>query len=81
MMAVYKTLRLDKPYIPLFEGQYDVRIITACLKKMLGVQTFSRNSLPPVNPLTLPRTVDTVLEFANGIPKMKEYYPEGTENT
>jgi Myosin-crossreactive antigen len=80
MIAVYKTLHLDKPIAPLFEGQYDVRIIVACLKKMLGTDKITKDDLPPINPLKLPKMVDDMLELVNATPKMKGYYPEGEEN-
>jgi oleate hydratase len=80
MIAVYKTLHLDKPVAPLFEGQYDVRIIVACLKKMLGTDRITKEHLPPIKPLKLPGMVDEFLGLVNGVPKMKSYYIETEEN-
>lgn len=80
MIAVYRTLHLDKPVTPLFEPQYDIRIIVACLKKMLGVETITKDDLPPINPMKLPKMTENVLLAVNTIPKMKRYYPEAEEN-
>jgi len=80
MIAVYRTLHLDKPIAPLFEAQYDIRIIIACLKKMLGVETLTKNDLPPINPLKLPKMIDDLLKGINAVPKMKSHYPEKKEN-
>lgn len=80
MIAVYRTLHLDKPITPLFEGQYDVRIITTFLKKMLGTETITKDDLPPLNPLTFPKMIDQLLKGVNAIPRMKGYYPEIDEN-
>lgn len=80
MIAVYRTLHLDKPIAPLFEAQYDIRIIVACLKKMLGTDTIKKDDLSPINPLKLPKMIDDLLKAVNAIPAMKDYYPETEEN-
>ena len=80
MIAVYRTLHLDKPITPLFEAQYDVRIIVANLKKMLGVEVIHKEDLPPINPLHLPKLISDMLKAVNSVPKMKSYYPESDEN-
>jgi oleate hydratase len=80
MIAVYRTLHLDKPIVPLFEGRYDLRVMVACLKKMLGTEAITKGDLPPINPLKLPELIDQLLEVVNSTPKMKGYYPEIVEN-
>lgn len=80
MIAVYRTLHLDKPITPLFEPRYDIRIIAACLKKMLDVETITKDELPPINPIKLSKMTDDVLLAVNSIPRMKSYYPETEEN-
>lgn len=80
MTAVYRTLHLDKPITPLFEAQYDVRIAAACLKKMLGVEELTKDALPPINPIKLPKMMEDLLQGINSIPRMKDYYPEEEEN-
>ena len=80
MIAVYRTLHLDKPIAPLFEAQFDVRIIVANIKKMLGTETIKKENLPPINPLKLPKMIDDLLDAVNNVPAMKGYYPEREEN-
>jgi oleate hydratase len=80
MIAVYRMLHLDKPITPMFEAQYDVRILVANLKKMLGTQKVTKESLLSFNLLKLPRMVDQFLSGVNATPKMKGYYPEVEEN-
>lgn len=36
MIAVYRLLHLDLPITPLFQGQYDIRMVNASMKIMLG---------------------------------------------
>ena len=80
MIAVYRTLHLDKPITPLFEAQYDVRIVVANLKKMLGTEEIRKEDLPTINPLQLPKLINQLLGAVNSVPKMKSYYPETDEN-
>ncbi|MEA4929251.1 MAG: oleate hydratase [Candidatus Limiplasma sp.] len=80
MMAVYKTMHLDKPITPLFAAQYDVRIIVACLKKMLGKDRLAVADLPKINPLKLPQTMQQLVDAVNTVPKMPDYYLERAEN-
>lgn len=80
MMAVYKTMHLDKPITPLFPAQFDIRICVACLKKLLGKKEFSVSDLPKVNPLKLPQMLQQLVDAMNAVPKMPGYYPEREEN-
>lgn len=80
MIAVYRTLHLDKPIAPLFEAQFDIRIIVACLKKLLNTDTIRKHDLPPINPIKLPKLIDEFLKTVNSVPAMKDYYPETEEN-
>lgn len=34
MMAAYSLTKIDKPVVPLYQGQFDLRMITLCLKQM-----------------------------------------------
>jgi len=36
MITVYRLLHLDLPITPLFQGQYDIRMVNASMKMMLG---------------------------------------------
>lgn len=80
MIAVYRTLHLDKPITPLFEAHFDVRILVANIKKMLGTDIIEKKDLPAINPLKLPTMIDGLLDVVNKVPKMKSYYPEREEN-
>ena len=80
MMAVYKTMHLDKPITPLFPAQFDVRICIACLKKLLGKQQLSVSDLPKINPLKLPQILQRLVDAMNAIPAMPDYYPEREDN-
>lgn len=80
MMAVYKTMHLDKPITPLYPAQFDVRICMACLKKLLGKEKLSMSDLPKVNPLKLPQMMQQLVDGMNAVPKMPDYYPEREEN-
>ena len=62
---------LDKPIVPLFKGQYDLRVVVAFLKKMLGKETITKDDLPPI---------DQLLEGLNSIPEVEELFPEIEEN-
>jgi myosin-crossreactive antigen len=35
MIAVYRMLHLDRPITPLFQGQYDIRMVNVALKTLL----------------------------------------------
>jgi len=39
MMAVYTLLHLDKQIIPVYEGQYDIRVLANATKTLLGDYT------------------------------------------
>lgn len=36
IIAVYRMLHLDRPITPLFQGQYDIRMVNVALKTLLG---------------------------------------------
>ena len=68
MMASYGLLHLDRPVVPLYEAQYDIRVLAACIKKLIGTDEITRKDLPPINPLKLNQTVDMILKAINSIP-------------
>ena len=72
MMAAYGLLKLERPVAPLYQPQYDIRIIAMCLKKMLGTENVTKNDLPPINPLRLNSTLDKLLEGFDAIPEVKD---------
>ena len=57
MIAVYRMLLLDRPITPLFQGQYDIRMVNVALKTLLGKDKIEVSDLPKVNPLKLPQTM------------------------
>lgn len=80
MMAVYKSMHLDRPITPLFAAQYDVRICVACLKKLLGKEKLEVSDLPKINPLHLHKMMTQLVDAINAVPAMPDYYPERQEN-
>ncbi len=67
MTAVYKMYHLDKPIVPLFKGQYDIRMLTIALKTMLGKDKIEVSDLPKINPSKinhiLKELVDDITHF------------------
>jgi oleate hydratase len=72
LTAVYALLKLDRPVVPLYQGQYDIRLIVANIKKMLGKDKITRSDLPPINPLKINQDIDKLLDFVNSIPVITE---------
>ena len=68
MMAAYGLLKLDRPVTPLYQPQYDIRILAMCLKKMLDVDIVTKSDLPPVNPLKINSEIEKLLAAFNNIP-------------
>lgn len=71
MMAAYGLLKLDRPVMPLYEAQYDTRILTMCIKKLLGVEKFTRKNLPS-NPLKMNKELDNLLNLINSMPEVND---------
>lgn len=80
MIAVYRMLHLDRPITPLFQGQYDIRMVNVALKTLLGKDKIEVSDLPKVNPLKLPQTMHEIVNAINQIPPVPEYYSERKEN-
>ena len=80
MIAVYRMLHLDRPITPLFQGQYDIRMVNVALKTLLGKDKIEVSDLPKVNPLKLPQTMHEIVNAINQIPPVSEYYSERKEN-
>ena len=72
MMAAYGLLKLDKPVLPIYEGQFDIRILTMTAKKMLGVERLTLKDLPPVNPLKLKSDLSKLLDVINSVPQLEK---------
>jgi len=80
MTAVYRMTHLDRPVDPLFQGQYDVRMLKAGLLTMTGKDRLDVADLPKINPLHLKSTLEKITDFMNNIPAVPAAYPERWEN-
>lgn len=80
MIAVYRMLHLDRPITPLFQGQYDIRMVNVALKTLLDKDKIEVSDLPKVNPLKIGQTMHEIVDAINQIPPVPEYYAERTEN-
>lgn len=80
MIAVYRMLHIDRPITPLFQGQYDIRMVNVALRTLLGKDKIEVSDLPKVNPLKLPQTMHEIVNAINQIPPVPEYYSERKEN-
>ena len=80
MMAAYGLTGIDRKVLPLYQGQYDIRMINVALKTLLGKDKIEVSDLPKVNPLKLPQTMHEIVEAINQIPPVPEYYSERKEN-
>ena len=80
MIAVYRMLLLDRPITPLFQWQYDIRMVNVALKTLLGKDKIEVSDLPKVNPLKLSQTMHEIVNAINQIPPVPEYYSERKEN-
>ncbi len=69
MMAAYGLTGIDRKVLPLYQGQYDIRWLVMCIKKMLGTDNIQLGDLPPVNPLTVKRDIQGLLDFLNAVPE------------
>lgn len=80
MTAVYKMTHLDRPVDPLFQGQYDVRMVKAGLLTMTGKDKIEMSDLPKINPLRLNDTMNQLINAINTIPDVPAAYSERWEN-
>lgn len=80
MMAVYKTMHLDRPITPLFEGKYDIRMVAIALKTLVGKDKLEVSDLPKINPLKINHELQKLVDAFNSIPPVPEYYAEREEN-
>lgn len=70
MMAAYGLTRIDRKVLPLYQGQYDLRWLVMCMKKMLATDELRISDLPPVNPLAIKKDIQGILNFLNEIPEV-----------
>ena len=70
MMAAYGLTGIDRKVLPLYQGQYDIRWLVMCMKKMLMTDEIKFSDLPPMNPLTVKKDIQGLLNFLNEVPEV-----------
>ncbi|MCD8008278.1 MAG: oleate hydratase [Clostridiales bacterium] len=70
MMAAYGLTGIDRKVLPLYQGQYDIRWLVMCLKKMLETDEIKLKDLPPINPITIKKEMQGMLDFINSTPTL-----------
>lgn len=70
MMAAYGLTGIDRKVLPLYQGQYDIRWLVMCLKKMLMTDEVKVSDLPPINPFELKKDIQQLLNFINDVPSI-----------
>ncbi len=80
MTAVYRMLHLDRPVDPLFEGQYDIRMVKAGMLTMTGKEKIELSDLPEINPFKLKESLQQLIDAVNDIPPVPAAYSERWEN-
>lgn len=70
MMAAYGLTGIDRKVLPLYQGQYDIRWLVMCMKKMLETNEIKFSDLPPMNPLTMKKDLQGLLSFINATPDL-----------
>ena len=70
MMAAYGLTGIDRKVLPLYQGQYDIRWLVMCMKKMLMTDEIKVSDLPPINPFELKKDIQQVLNFLNATPSI-----------
>lgn len=71
MMAAYGLTGIDRKVLPLYQGQYDIRWLVMCLKKMNDTDKLTVRDLPPINPLTIKRDFQALLDLVNAVPQIQ----------
>jgi oleate hydratase len=72
MAAVYGLLNLDKPVVPIYAGQYDVRVLLGGAKKVLDMAAISPRGLARLNPLRLPGLARALCQAVRSVPDVEE---------
>ena len=70
MMAAYGLTGVDRKVLPLYQGQYDIRWLVMCMKKMMQTDEIKFSDLPPINPLTVKKDIQGLLSFLNEVPEV-----------
>ena len=61
---------IDRKVRPLYQGQYDIRWLVVCLKKMLMTDEVKVSDLPPIDPFELKKDIQQLLNFVNDVPSI-----------
>lgn len=80
MCAPCKMYHLDKPIVPLFKGQYDIRMLTAALKTALGKEKIEVCDLSKTYLFKIKETFNQLMNAVNTISYVDSYYQEKEEN-
>lgn len=66
--TAYGLTGIDRKVLSLYQGQYDIRWLVMCMKKMLMTDEIKFSDLPPINPLTVKKDMQGILKFLNSVP-------------
>lgn len=80
MTAVYRMTHLDRPVDPLFQGQYDIRMLKAGVLTMTGKESLELKDFPKINPLEIKSTIQSIKKLFDDIPEVPAAYSECWEN-
>lgn len=56
--------------VALYEGQWDIRLLVSCLKKLTDKKELDLEDLPPINPLKIKSELKKLLAVINSIPQL-----------
>lgn len=70
MIAAYGLTGIDRKVLPLYQGQYDIRWLVMCAKKMMQTDKIQFSDLPHINPLTVKKDSQGMLDFLNSMPEI-----------
>ena len=67
MMAAYGLTGIDRKVLSLYQGQYDIRWLVMCMKKMLMTDEIKVTDLPPINPFELKKDIQAQFYQCNAV--------------
>lgn len=70
MMAAYGLTGIDRKVLPLYQGQYDIRWLVMCAKKMAQTDELTLHNLPLFNPLAIKESIEGLQKFINSVPSV-----------
>lgn len=75
MHAVYGLTGLTKKELEVAPTFYDIRNILASFKRYNNIETFSKETLPPVNPFKMKKTGQAIMDILNNMDPYESLYP------